>query len=101
VSHCRPGETLCASRQLDAGQCVARFQLDMAFRILSCGRSDTVPHALALLGKEGVNARNDQVRKRVNIGVKVLDKVDLTLSFGKIIRKTIRLFSSGHNILII
>ncbi|KAK2177461.1 hypothetical protein NP493_597g03031 [Ridgeia piscesae] len=55
-----PGETLCASRQLDAGQCVARFQLDMAFRILSCGRSDTVPHALALLGKEGVNARNDQ-----------------------------------------
>ncbi|KAJ3593919.1 hypothetical protein NHX12_006252 [Muraenolepis orangiensis] len=40
-------------RSLAAPAAMAQFQLDLGFRILSCGRSDLLPHATRLLGTGG------------------------------------------------
>ncbi len=57
----RPDESLCVSRDLDAQKCAVKFQQDLAFRMLECGRSDLLPEALALMGKDKIDTRNEQV----------------------------------------
>ncbi|CAL8245388.1 unnamed protein product [Lota lota] len=47
-------------RSLAAPAAAARFQLDLGFRMLSCGRADLLPHASRLLGAGGVNTMDDQ-----------------------------------------
>ena len=49
------------SRDLDAQKCAVKFQQDLAFRMLECGRSDLLPEALALMGKDKIDTRNEQV----------------------------------------
>lgn len=40
---------MCPRRQLDELECAQKFKVDLAFKMLSCGRTELVPHALQLL----------------------------------------------------
>ncbi|XP_059487328.1 ankyrin repeat and BTB/POZ domain-containing protein 2 isoform X2 [Neocloeon triangulifer] len=54
-------EVLCPKRPTgDEGACVRRFKTDLAFKMLSCGRTDLIPHALQLLPSAKINTVNEQ-----------------------------------------
>ncbi|XP_069961192.1 ankyrin repeat and BTB/POZ domain-containing protein 2 [Cherax quadricarinatus] len=52
-------ELMCPRRQLDEMECAKKFKVDLAFKMLSCGRTDLVPHALQLLPATKVNTVNE------------------------------------------
>ncbi|CAL4082308.1 unnamed protein product, partial [Meganyctiphanes norvegica] len=52
-------ELMCPRRQLDELECAKKFKVDLAFKMLSCGRTDLVPHALQLLPLTKVNTVNE------------------------------------------
>ncbi|XP_043223308.1 ankyrin repeat and BTB/POZ domain-containing protein 2-like isoform X3 [Amphibalanus amphitrite] len=56
-------ELSCPRRQMDEAECARKFKIDLAFRMLSVGRTDLVPHALQLLpstkGQLQVNTVNE------------------------------------------
>ncbi|XP_065334017.1 ankyrin repeat and BTB/POZ domain-containing protein 2 isoform X2 [Cloeon dipterum] len=53
-------EVLCPKRPVgDEGACVRKFKTDLAFKMLSCGRTDLVQHALQLLPCTKINTVNE------------------------------------------
>ncbi|XP_038054244.1 ankyrin repeat and BTB/POZ domain-containing protein 2-like [Patiria miniata] len=53
-------EVVCTSRHLNAQQSALRFQQDLGFRMLACGRADLVSEAVSLLGNDGINTVSEQ-----------------------------------------
>ena len=53
---------------MDEAECARKFKIDLAFRMLSVGRTDLVPHALQLLPSTKVSSRDGRIECQTAVG---------------------------------